>query len=131
LAVWTQTVIVVYQSIFGNVQVVARISASVSRKSGTTRVTFGRLVQVFRRQYAWIAYQFTQAQIEGYVEAQGYLTGRPMPAEQALALLGVEAVEDPGLDARDRRAGGERRGGGCALGNVNAFSPRRSGAPGP
>jgi diguanylate cyclase (GGDEF)-like protein len=38
--------------------------------------------------------QLTRARIEGCQEAQGYLTGRPMSARQALALLGVEAVDD-------------------------------------
>ena len=76
--------------------------------------------------------QLTRARIEGCVEAQGYLTGRPMPARQALALLGVEAVEDPaptlgtGAPAADAEGADAR-----APGNVTAFRPRRSAVPGP
>src|SRR5271165_6818821 len=33
--------------------------------------------------------QLTRARVEGCTEAQGYLTGRPMTARQARALLGV------------------------------------------
>ena len=59
--------------------------------------------------------QLARARVEGITEAQGYLTGRPMPARQALALLGVEPVEEddaPKAESRARAADAEI--GGCA-----------------
>ena len=70
--------------------------------------------------------QLVRARVEGITEAQGYLTGRPMPARQALALLGVEPVEDddaPKAESGARAADAEI-GEAHALGNVTVFRPR-------
>ncbi len=76
--------------------------------------------------------QLTQARVEGCTEAQGYLTGRPMPARQALALLGVEAVDDPALMAETGApAAAPGRVDARASGNVTAFRSRGNGAASP
>ena len=75
--------------------------------------------------------QLARARVEGITEAQGYLTGRPMPARQALALLGVEPVEDddaPKAESRARAADAEI-GDAHALGNVTVFRPRGAASP--
>ncbi len=75
--------------------------------------------------------QLARARVEGITEAQGYLTGRPMPARQALALLGVEPVEDddaPKAESRARPADAEI-GDAHALGNVTVFRPRGAASP--
>ncbi len=74
--------------------------------------------------------QLARVRAEGITEAQGYLTGRPMPARQALAFLGVEPVEDdvPKAEARDRPADAEVRDA-HALSNVTAFRPRSAAGP--
>ena len=76
--------------------------------------------------------QLARARAEGVTEAQGYLTGRPMPARQALAFLGVEPVEDdvPTVEGRARTADAEIAEA-KASGNVTAFRPRASGAASP
>ncbi len=73
--------------------------------------------------------QLTRARVEGCVEAQGYLTGRPMPARQALALLGIEAIEDPALAVESGTpTAGSATADARASGNVTSFRPRGSGA---
>ena len=76
--------------------------------------------------------QLTRARVEGCTEAQGYLTGRPMPARQALALLGVETVEDvaPAAETGAPAAGSESADP-RASGNVTDFRTHRSGAASP
>ncbi len=76
--------------------------------------------------------QLTRARVEGIAEAQGYLTGRPMSARQALAFLGVEPVEDdvPKVEGRARAAEAEIVDA-QALGNVTAFRPRTNAAASP
>lgn len=76
--------------------------------------------------------QLTRARIEGVTEAQGYLTGRPMSARQALVFLGVEPVEDEGPEAKeDARMAAARIADAQAATNVTAFKPRKTGAPAP
>ena len=76
--------------------------------------------------------QLTRARVEGCMEAQGYLTGRPMPARYALALLGIEAVEDPAPAVQNGApAVGSATADARAPGNVTPFRPRRSGATSP
>ena len=70
--------------------------------------------------------QLTQARIEGCSEAQGYLLGRPMPAHEALAFLGINPDDASGrviesdLPSRPAVATAQARG----LGNVTPFRPR-------
>ena len=76
--------------------------------------------------------QLMRVRIEGCTEAQGYLTGRPMPARQALAYLGVEPVEDDVQKVEDRaRAADPEIADAQGFGNVTAFRPRASGAASP
>ena len=76
--------------------------------------------------------QLTRARVEGCTEAQGYLTGRPMPARQALALLGVEAVEDPAAAVESvAPAASSATADARPSGNVTAFRPRSRGAASP
>ncbi len=74
--------------------------------------------------------QLARVRAEGIIEAQGYLTGRPMPARQALAFLGVEPVEDddPQVEGRALAADAAIRDG-HAAGNVTAFRPRSAASP--
>ena len=74
--------------------------------------------------------QLARVRAEGIIEAQGYLTGRPMPARQALAFLGVEPVEDdiPLVEGPALAADAAVRDG-HAPGNVTAFRPRSATSP--
>ena len=75
--------------------------------------------------------QLTRARVEGCTEAQGYLTGRPMPARAALVLLGVEAGEGPAPTAETGAPAGSESASARTSANVTAFRARRSGAASP
>jgi diguanylate cyclase (GGDEF)-like protein len=74
--------------------------------------------------------QLARVRAEGITEAQGYLTGRPMPARQALTFLGVEPVGEDGQKAASRAPAADAEvSDGRAASNVTAFKPRSTANP--
>jgi EAL domain-containing protein (putative c-di-GMP-specific phosphodiesterase class I) len=73
--------------------------------------------------------QLARVRAEGITEAQGYLTGRPMPARQALTFLGVDPVEEDGQKASRTAAADVEVTDGRAASNVTAFKPRSTANP--
>ena len=69
--------------------------------------------------------QLVRIRVEGCTEAQGFLVGRPMPGRQVLALLGVEADDDP-PPLPVESPGPKGSAAAAAGGNVTASRPRRS-----